>query len=60
MNAVFARNGAAWLAFGRIAAKRGGGLFARPQTIMKAVAEAECNTVTGLKQVHHAATPLLL
>ncbi|MDI2336571.1 Wzz/FepE/Etk N-terminal domain-containing protein, partial [Pseudomonas aeruginosa] len=26
----------------------------------KAVAEAECNTVTGLKQVHHAATPLLL
>ena len=25
-----------------------------------AVAEAECNTVTGLKQVHHAATPLLL
>ncbi|MCT5897409.1 hypothetical protein LZM58_15100, partial [Pseudomonas aeruginosa] len=26
----------------------------------RAVAEAECNTVTGLKQVHHAATPLLL
>ncbi len=26
----------------------------------KAVAEAECNTVTGLKQVHHAATPLPL
>ena len=25
-----------------------------------AVAEAECNTVTGLKQVHHAATPLPL
>ena len=28
--------------------------------IGKAVAEAECNTVTGLKQVHHAATPLPL
>ncbi len=26
----------------------------------RAVAEAECNTVTGLKQVHHAATPLPL
>ncbi|WP_455231006.1 hypothetical protein [Geopseudomonas aromaticivorans] len=26
--------------------------------IFMAVAEAECNTVTGLKQVHHAATPL--
>ena len=28
--------------------------------IETAVAEAECNTVTGLKQVHHAATPLPL
>ncbi|WP_446727506.1 hypothetical protein, partial [Pseudomonas aeruginosa] len=28
--------------------------------LLLAVAEAECNTVTGLKQVHHAATPLLL
>ena len=28
--------------------------------ITPAVAEAECNTVTGLKQVHHAATPLPL
>ncbi|MFL3965232.1 hypothetical protein LER48_33020, partial [Pseudomonas aeruginosa] len=28
--------------------------------IYLAVAEAECNTVTGLKQVHHAATPLPL
>lgn len=27
---------------------------------VQAVAEAECNTVTGLKQVHHAATPLPL
>ncbi|WP_141678411.1 hypothetical protein [Pseudomonas sp. AU12215] len=27
---------------------------------ISAVAEAECNTVTGLKQVHHAATPLPL
>ena len=27
---------------------------------LRAVAEAECNTVTGLKQVHHAATPLPL
>ncbi|OBY59026.1 type VI secretion system tube protein Hcp [Pseudomonas sp. AU12215] len=27
---------------------------------VRAVAEAECNTVTGLKQVHHAATPLPL
>ena len=30
------------------------------KSILSAVAEAECNTVTGLKQVHHAATPLLL
>ena len=30
------------------------------QFIATAVAEAECNTVTGLKQVHHAATPLPL
>jgi hypothetical protein len=28
--------------------------------LKRAVAEAECNTVTGLKQVHHAATPLPL
>ncbi|MBV5584528.1 ABC transporter substrate-binding protein, partial [Pseudomonas aeruginosa] len=30
------------------------------QDLDEAVAEAECNTVTGLKQVHHAATPLPL
>ncbi|MFX4420294.1 hypothetical protein ABTA42_19905, partial [Acinetobacter baumannii] len=42
VNAVFARNGAAWLAFGRIAAKRGGGLFARLQTIMNIV----CNVAS--------------
>ncbi|MGS1394449.1 TOPRIM nucleotidyl transferase/hydrolase domain-containing protein [Pseudomonas aeruginosa] len=30
------------------------------RTYALAVAEAECNTVTGLKQVHHAATPLPL
>ncbi|CRR30298.1 hypothetical protein PAERUG_P59_Wales_1_VIM_2_09_13_00008 [Pseudomonas aeruginosa] len=31
-----------------------------PMPLSRAVAEAECNTVTGLKQVHHAATPLPL
>jgi len=29
------------------------------EVFSRAVAGAECNTVTGLKQVHHAATPLL-
>ncbi|WGX36110.1 DUF3596 domain-containing protein [Pseudomonas aeruginosa] len=35
-------------------------ILERIEAEITAVAEAECNTVTGLKQVHHAATPLPL
>ena len=35
-------------------------LIEAQSALFLAVAEAECNTVTGLKQVHHAATPLPL